>query len=478
MFLGLRAGRVSALLLSAGLLSLRAASPVDEFARDLTSSQPVVRRQAAVALGRAKDVAAVPALLQALKDPQADVRREAARALGLLKDARATAALVAALGDAEVNVRVCAAYALGEIRQPETTEPLLKALRDADYGVRDQAAWALAGMHDAKILPRVAALLKEADADAMHTVWLLKELDAKGAVAALAALLQEKDTQVKLRAVEALGSLKSPEATHAAEAALKDADATVRQAAMQLVGTTGGAEGRKRLRDLAATETDPKAREAALKLAQAGVKSLAPMGWWSFDDRNGKVAKDVTGRGSNGEIKGCTVVEGKIGAALRFGKGKYIELNKPTAFNLPNHPFTVMAWVKTDAKTGVIVARGGAANGYSLYIKDGLPKFGCRGGSGPLYLAAGKQPISGDWTHLAGIIDKDQVSLFVNGKLAGTAKSNGYVTGTGGQGMEIGFDVGNSAAEISDALEGIIDEVKVFTAALTEEEIALECAKK
>ena len=88
------------------------------------------------------------------------------------------------------------------------------------------------------------------------------------------------------------------------------------------------------------------------------------------------------------------------------------------------------------------------------------------------------QPVTGDWTHLAGVIDKDRVALFVNGKLVATGKSDGYLRGAGGQGMVIGFDVGNSAAEICDALEGVIDEVKVFGAALSEEEIAEQYGEK
>jgi len=37
--------------------------------------------------------------------------------------------------------------------------------------------------------------------------------------------------------------------------------------------------------------------------------------------------------------------------------------------------------------------------------------------------------------------------------------------------MEIGYDVSNSPAEIIDSFEGIIDEVKIYQTALSEEEI-------
>ena len=40
--------------------------------------------------------------------------------------------------------------------------------------------------------------------------------------------------------------------------------------------------------------------------------------------------------------------------------------------------------------------------------------------------------------------------------------------------MEIGFDTGNSPAEITDPFDGLIDEVKIYNVALTTEEIVAE----
>ena len=76
--------------------------------------------------------------------------------------------------------------------------------------------------------------------------------------------------------------------------------------------------------------------------------------------------------------------------------------------------------------------------------------------------------------HPPGVVKNDRVEVYVDGKLAGTTKTPGYIPGNCGQGMEIGFDVANSPAEITDNFEGILDEVKVYHAALTEKEIAEE----
>jgi hypothetical protein len=136
---------------------------------------------------------------------------------------------------------------------------------------------------------------------------------------------------------------------------------------------------------------------------------------------------------------------------------------------------TVMAWAKPERPDGVIVARGGAFCGYSLYIMNGRPKFGIhREQNGPAYIAAGPAPVAGEWVHLAGVIRKNRVELYVNGTQAAAAPIPGFLPSDCGQGMEIGFDAGNSPAEICDHFQGLIDEVKVYGAALTAEEIEKE----
>lgn len=447
--------------------------------QDLRSKTPSVRRHAAARLGRMADRSAVPALIEALDDPANDVRREAAKALGSIKDPRAVEPLLAALGDADMNVRLYAAYALGEIKHPKAAKPLLHALGDPEWCVRDQAAWALREIGDPTTLAPLAAALKNPNADAPHVVWLLRHAGGQRAVKHLAALLNDPDARARTRAVEALSELQTTEAVAPLIAALADADPRVRRTAIAALLEIGDDRARKPLGQLAAREQDPSVREAAEEAVfqMSCEKDLAA--YWNFDDRSTDVAKDATGRGNDGEIRGATPVEGKVGPGLRFGKGKYIELGQPAGLPIGNKPLTIMAWAKSDAANGVVVARGGAFCGFSLYVKDGLPKFGIhREQEGPAHIVAGREEVVGSWVHLAGVVKVDQIELYVNGKLAATTKTPGYIPGNCGQGMEIGYDVSNSPAEIIDAFQGVIDEVKVYHAALSEDEIAEQCCPK
>jgi hypothetical protein len=77
----------------------------------------------------------------------------------------------------------------------------------------------------------------------------------------------------------------------------------------------------------------------------------------------------------------------------------------------------------------------------------------------------------GDWVHLAGVVHEDRIELFVDGRLAATTETVGLIPGNCGQGMEIGFDQGNSPAEITAPFQGVLDEVKFFHAALSAQDI-------
>lgn len=449
-----------------------AQTSIEGHVRDLQSSVPTVRERAAILLGSIEDKIAVPALIEALDDSENGVRREAAKALGFIKDARAVPSLIETLSDRDTNVRMYAAYALGEIKDTKAASALLDALGDPEWCVRDQAAWAMREIRDPKIANSLVAALKEDNADVSQILWLLGNVENAQISYRLAALLKSADAQTRIRAVHALSTLGGTEVIDPLITALEDHDPGVRCCAVRALLKTGDKRIKKPLEELVAREQDASVREAAEKalIEMSPSKHLAA--WWSFDDRNTEVAKDVTGRGNDGRILGCPPVEGKAGAGLGFSKGKYIEFGQPAGLPIGGKPFTVMAWAKSDANNGVVIARGGAFCGYSLYIKDGVAKFGIhRMQEGPAYIAAGTEDVVGSWVHMAGVVNEDCVELYVNGKLTATAKTPGYIPGNCGQGMEIGYDVSNSPAEIIDNFEGVIDEVKIYQTALTEDEI-------
>jgi len=80
-------------------------------------------------------------------------------------------------------------------------------------------------------------------------------------------------------------------------------------------------------------------------------------------------------------------------------------------------PFTVGLRCRPAAgANGVLVAHGGATDGYALYLRDGRPGFALRG-HGELRSVEAARPLApGQLVHLAAIVDRDgRMNLFVGG---------------------------------------------------------------
>lgn len=98
-----------------------------------------VREEAAVLLGRAGDVAALPALRAALADVEWPVMLAAAIAVGRLQDRDSVAPLVAFLEHDDWKLRASAVVGLGRIGVKDVVEPLIDALDDRDPVVASTA---------------------------------------------------------------------------------------------------------------------------------------------------------------------------------------------------------------------------------------------------------------------------------------------------------------------------------------------------
>ncbi len=446
---------------------------------DLHSDVVAVRRHAVNRLGRIGDRAVTPVLLHALADTDPGVRREAAKTLGPLRDPRSVAALVEALRDTDKSVRFHAAYALGEIKDARATEALLASLRDPAWPVRDQATWALREIGGERLAERLVALLvQEQDhLDVKQLAWVLQRLDRKTVLTQLSNALPAKSVSARARILVALGALHDTRTLPMLLKTLSDPTPRIRKFAVVLLVSLHDQRALEPLSDLARHDADAAVRESAQRAVQQLSHNSDLLAHWSFEKVQGGVVQDTTGNGNDGQVIGCAAVPGRQGMGLQFGPGQFVELGNPPGISVGHTPFTVTAWVKTRATDGVVVARGGAFCGFSLYLKESIPKFGIhRLQNGPGFIASGRRLPSDEWTHLAGVVKQDRVELYVNGTLAASTPTPGFLPSECGQGMEIGFDVANSAAEIVTALNGVIDEVKVFGVALSAEQVKAEVA--
>ncbi len=147
--------------------------------------------------------------------------------------------------------------------------------------------------------------------------------------------------------------------------------------------------------------------------------------------------------------------------------------NKPT-LDPTGKPITVSAWVKADKPNGVIVARGGPANGYALVLIKGKVTFMVRSAE-QLFSVDAPARIGGKWAHVAGVLTADkQLKVYIDGQLASTTKKAAHVASEPLQATQIGADEGGAVGDFQSpfTLTGLIDEVRIYHAALTDKQIA------
>ncbi|MFP6904317.1 MAG: LamG domain-containing protein, partial [Verrucomicrobiota bacterium] len=139
-------------------------------------------------------------------------------------------------------------------------------------------------------------------------------------------------------------------------------------------------------------------------------------------------------------------------------------------------PIAVEAWVKPDkGGNGVVVAHGGPAEGYALFLKKRQPWFSVRSGGKAVDIYAKTRLDSDAWTHVAGVLSPDKgMKLYVNGELVSTGTAHGLLTKNPIQTLDIGSDL---KTYVSDAYPepvsygGLIDSVRVYHSPVQENDV-------
>jgi len=183
--------------------------------------------------------AAVPALLDVMRDENKAVRRAACSQLGRIGGVDVIAALVECLRDPDADNRYGAACGLENAVDPAAIPTLLAAARDPDRNVRDCVLGALvkstqaaeAAVFDEVLPTLIEALDDEYDQVAIHATEGLAVIRDPRAIAALVrAALTNKQDQVRAFSRKALGAIGAAAASDLREAAFRSDPCTLYRA--------------------------------------------------------------------------------------------------------------------------------------------------------------------------------------------------------------------------------------------------------
>ena len=163
-----------------------------------------------------------------------------------------------------------------------------------------------------------------------------------------------------------------------------------------------------------------------------------------------------------------------------FGKKKggaqpasYADFPKTPSMNPKGKPITVEAWVTATKPQGVIVARGGPADGFALTLEGGRPHFHVRADNG-LSTVKGKKRIVGGWHHVAGVLQEDKsMTLYVDGESVGTDTAKGLLNTDPAQAMQVGADLQTAVGGYKSPMQltGVVDEVRLYFEAANAEQV-------
>lgn len=199
----------------------------------------------------------------------------------------------------------------------------------------------------------------------------------------------------------------------------------------------------------------------------------------NFDQGEGATVTDLTGNGNHGTVNGDPQwVPGIVNLSIELdGDGDWIEVADDDSLDVGEGDITMMLWMKQAADQvdwprpiSKMPLFGTNGPGFDLITPGAQQQvlaifYGMSGGREEVH--AGADVADGEWHHVVALKEDDEGRIYLDGELAGS----GPLTP-----MDISNDypliIGGNAEPAEHTLfAGIIDEVGVYTRALSEEEI-------
>lgn len=198
------------------------------------------------------------------------------------------------------------------------------------------------------------------------------------------------------------------------------------------------------------------------------------VGWWKLDEVTGQIAVDFSRHGRNGTLRGGLSFDkdsasGRMGKSLKFdGKDDCVEITGYKGVT-GTRPRTVAAWIKTKSPKGEIISWGQDDYGKMWIFGFIRSRAGVTPKGGYLYMNAAVHDDA--WHHVAVVVQEaelpnlhDHAKLYLDGVLAEIHDIGLLDLWPIETGSDIDVTIGRG-------FQGLIDDVRIYDRALSEEEI-------
>jgi WD40 repeat protein len=203
--------------------------------------------------------------------------------------------------------------------------------------------------------------------------------------------------------------------------------------------------------------------------------------WWKFDRSEDSNVMDSSGSGINGKlVGGATIVpDTERGNVLSLDGGGYVDCGDNSRFDITGS-ITITTWIKVnvfDKRCQAIVTKGDTAWRIHRDQNENNIEFPCNGlglgfpGSGMASVGGSVNVNDGQWHHVAGVYDGVTIYLYVDGLLESAEHTWGNID-TNNEPVYIG----ENSEEPGREWNGLIDDVRIYSCALSGREIKEICA--
>ncbi|GAI72483.1 unnamed protein product, partial [marine sediment metagenome] len=194
---------------------------------------------------------------------------------------------------------------------------------------------------------------------------------------------------------------------------------------------------------------------------------------WKFDEGSGTTAFDSTGNGNDGIFSGDPQwVPGRLGGALEFDGDDYLNCGNGSSLQIQD-AITIAFWFKVEAfqtTWEAFMSKGDNSYRASRGGGDGdATHFGLSGtsvGGGNGWFNGNAIVTGGLWHHFAGTYDGAEGRIYIDGVLDVTSPGTGQINISTYE-----LWIGTNSQNTGRLLHGLMDDVRIYSRALTEDEI-------
>jgi len=207
-------------------------------------------------------------------------------------------------------------------------------------------------------------------------------------------------------------------------------------------------------------------------LAGSPVLADGLVGWWTFDEGKGNTVADSSGHGNDGKVFGVTSwVDGYVGKGALKITGGGVKIADSELLRPPK--VTVAMWVNFSGRQvqSARLFQKGNDNRETINIQGGENGIGFSLASAPREghgVNSDQRFDIGKWYHITGIYDGSEIRMYVNGKVANKRTVGLFVPYAR---VDEPLVIGNRPPDMARPLNAIVDDVRIYTRPLSDEEV-------